>query len=62
MSADRLVRHENRLDAITDTLNDFLREHVETLTDEIKNFVIGQLAMKAVFEQMDTQFWESMEL
>ena len=32
-----------------------------TLTDEIENFVIGQLAMKAVFEQMDTQFWESME-
>ena len=61
MLADRLVRHENRIDTITDTLNDFLREHVETLTDKIENFVIGQLAMKAVFEQMNTQFWESME-
>ena len=61
MSADRLARHENRLNDITDTLNDFLREHINTLTDEIENFVIGQLAMKAVFEQMDTQFWESME-
>jgi hypothetical protein len=59
--ADRLA--DMRIESIllpTPSTN-FLREHVETLIDEIENFVIGQLAIKAVFEQMNIQFWESME-
>jgi hypothetical protein len=59
--AAKLVRHEDRIDAIIDTLNDFLREHIETLTDEVENLVIGQLAMKVVFEQTGIRLEEAIE-
>ncbi|PWA92082.1 hypothetical protein CTI12_AA081680 [Artemisia annua] len=53
--AARLVRHEDRLDDIVDILDDFPREQIENLADEVENLVIGQLSMETVFGQVGTR-------
>ncbi|PWA44212.1 cytochrome P450 [Artemisia annua] len=59
--AVRLVRHEDRLDAIANIINNFPREHVEVLAGEVDKLVISQLAMETMIEEMGTQFGEAME-
>ncbi|PWA46757.1 hypothetical protein CTI12_AA504510 [Artemisia annua] len=57
----RLVRHEDRLDGIVDILDEFPREHIENLADEVENLVIGQLSMEAVFGQVCTRLEKAIE-
>ncbi|PWA50744.1 hypothetical protein CTI12_AA470020 [Artemisia annua] len=46
----RLVRHEDRLDAIAHMLNSFPRDHVETLADEVDNLVIDGIHLEEAIE------------
>ncbi|PWA45819.1 hypothetical protein CTI12_AA514240 [Artemisia annua] len=59
--AARLVRHEDRLDDIVDILDEFPREHIENLADEVENLMIGQLAMEAAFGHVGTRLEETIE-
>ncbi|PWA65416.1 jacalin-like lectin domain, Transposase-associated domain protein [Artemisia annua] len=59
--AARLVRHEDRLDAIATILNNFPNELVEILASEVDKLIIDQQATETAIEQLSTQFGESME-
>ncbi|PWA35139.1 hypothetical protein CTI12_AA612300 [Artemisia annua] len=59
--AARLVRHEDRLDDILDILDDFPREHIENLADEVGNLMIGQLAMEAALGHVGTRLEETIK-
>ena len=54
--AARLVRHENRLDAIATLVNNIPNEQVDIMSTEIEQLVMGQLEMGAMMENLYTQF------
>ncbi|PWA63582.1 hypothetical protein CTI12_AA352130 [Artemisia annua] len=59
--AARLVRHEDRLDAIATLVNNIPNEQVEVMSAEIEQLVMEHLEMGAMMEQLNTQFGEAME-
>ena len=54
--AARLVRHENRLDAIATLVNHIPNEQVDTMATEIEQLVMGQLEMGSMMENLYLQF------
>ncbi|PWA73975.1 hypothetical protein CTI12_AA255070 [Artemisia annua] len=58
--AARLVRHEDRLDAIATLVNNIPNEQVEVMSAEIEQLVMEHLEMGAMMEQLNTQFGEAM--
>ncbi|PWA57477.1 hypothetical protein CTI12_AA372420 [Artemisia annua] len=59
--AARLVRHEDRLDAIASLVNNIPNEQVEIMSCEIEQLVMGHLEMGTMIEQLRAQFGEAME-
>ncbi|PWA97944.1 hypothetical protein CTI12_AA024350 [Artemisia annua] len=59
--AARLVRHEDRLDAIATLVNNIPNEQVEVMSAEIEQLVMEHLEMGAMMQQLNTQFGEAME-
>ncbi|PWA84259.1 hypothetical protein CTI12_AA111430 [Artemisia annua] len=59
--AARLVRHEDRLDAIATLVNNIPNEQVEVMSSEIEQLVMGHLEMGTMIEQLSAQFGEAME-
>lgn len=59
--AARLVRHEDRLDAIATLVNNIPNELIEVMSAEIEQLVMGHLEMGTMIEQLSTQFGEAME-
>ncbi|PWA68013.1 hypothetical protein CTI12_AA101420 [Artemisia annua] len=58
--AARLVRHEDRLDAIATLVNNIPNEQVEIMSAEIDQLVMEHLEMGVMMEQLHTQFSEAM--
>ena len=54
--AARLVRHENRLDAIATLVNNIPNEQVGVMATEIEQLVMGQLEMGSMMENLYLQF------
>ncbi|PWA38582.1 hypothetical protein CTI12_AA580000 [Artemisia annua] len=59
--AARLVRHEDRLDAIASLVNNIPNEQVEIMSCEIEQLVMGHLEMGTMIEQLSARFGEAME-
>ncbi|PWA42933.1 hypothetical protein CTI12_AA540480 [Artemisia annua] len=59
--AARLVRHEDRLDAIASLVNNIPNEQVEVMSCEIEQLVMGHLEMGTMIEKLSAQFGEAME-
>ena len=59
--AARLVRHEDRIDAIATMINNYPPEHIEILAEDVEKLVMGQLALEDMIERMSAQFGEAME-
>ena len=59
--AARLVRHEDRLDAIATLVNNIPNEHIEVMSAEIEQLVMEHLEMGTMIGQLNTQLSEAME-
>lgn len=59
--AARLVRHENRIDALASMMNDHPPENIEFLAEDVETLGISQLKLEEMMEQLNAQSTEVME-